>query len=1449
MTSSAETSGSVVVGNVRVQVLASTLVRLEVKGPEGFEDRNTYYIASRAFAGVPYTVETTTGGTLVKTADYTVKVPSNASSLSGITIADANGKQLWAYSTLPTERAFLPGASEKPKAWAIADNPRMVPASWGYSVNASAGANNGWDLANNAPDMYVFLPKGDGMQLRNDYLTLTGRASMLPLSAMGFWDSRWYPYTEQTALQQVSDYRSHDIPLDNLVIDTNWRTSGSTGYDVATNDFPDITRFFSEAHAANVNLMFNDHPQPVTNPDNSLAGALDANEVAFRNTGLLSLLSKGLDTWWFDRNWSVALTTPSAGVNKETWGMYVFQWITSHFNPTRRAMIMANVDGVDNGQLNNPPSIASHRYTFQWTGDITPGNDSLKREIYNALYEGMYAANPYVSADLGGHVGDPTSEGYIRWLQYGTFSPITRVHCSWGMQRMPWAFGEQAESITRDFVKMRYRLLPVYYSLARESYDTGTPMLRRCDYAYPDSTEAKSDDQYLVGDSILAAPIIYNTSDPQTVPSAWLKTPDGQPGLKAEYFANNSLSGSPVLTRTDSNLNFNWGGGSPDSSVPADQFSVRWTGTITVGDYDAHLSLKVDDGVRVYIDDALALNEWGPHDSTTLDVGVRLAAGSTHSIRVEYFEGAGNAVCSMTWQPYSIAAAQRTVWVPQGSWVNVWTGELVNGPRTITVTSPIEQMPLFVKAGSVLPLAPDMSYTGEKPWSPVTLDVYPSAANAATGRLYEDDTKSTSYENGDYRTTALHATSDSTAKQVTVKIDAAKGSYSGALSSRKWSLRLHKTAEWMNAVPSSVTIDGAPTTFTVAQKDASASPFAVDGSSPDGDVTVVNIPESSVSTAHTVVVTYTVGSVLADKTALQKQIAVAAQKVRDASLLSSSSLSALQTALNAANDANAQTNPTQQIVNDTLQNLNSVLSSAITVKTLTRDEYRGVVDLTNEGSIAWAQYGLNDTKSYDRKAGSTQIGPLSAVGNSSDSVRLLLSDSQIRTSWSDGTPTPNADNVAKAVFTVGNGNGSQFSVHIDRPCRLKVYTTTWAGTGKFEVVSSDGSTPIAETFSSGDASNGYTCWTVDFLPYNGFKAQDVTVRYVTVGTQNVSIESATLAAIDNPVVSIDPIPAVIVQGGTSKADALAKLPETGTIKDKAGNSYTVAISWALSAYDSSRSGDYPATGSFTLPAGVDAASSPLQATATVTVNNAIVSVAPASDITVTGGTAKADAIAKLPATTTVKDQAGNTHTVALTWAIAGYDAGKSGGYAATGSFTLPVGVVQSTPATPLHITATVTVNNAIVSVAPVDAVTAPYGTSLDDAIAKLPDTTTVKDQAGNSHTVALTWTIAGYDAGKPNAYTATGSFTLPTGVVQSSPAMPLTVNAAVTVTAAPSSQSAPAGSSGSPSAAPGTSSGTAASSGRIPSAGTGGEAVPLGVLAVLAASAYASLLVLKRRGR
>jgi beta-glucosidase len=127
--------------------------------------------------------------------------------------------------------------------------------------------------------------------------------------------------------------------------------------------------------------------------------------------------------------------------------------------------------------------------------------------------------------------------------------------------------------------------------------------------------------------------------------SKFVTAPDGDSGLKAEYFNNEELKGMPALVRTDKHVHFDWGEGSFAPNQPVDHFSIRWTGYFVpkkTGDYKFYTS--ADDGVRLYLDDENVIDDWQRHSQTLDTYGKRLEAGRAYKIRLEYFEAVGSAI-------------------------------------------------------------------------------------------------------------------------------------------------------------------------------------------------------------------------------------------------------------------------------------------------------------------------------------------------------------------------------------------------------------------------------------------------------------------------------------------------------------------------------------------------------------------------------------------------------------------------------------------------------------------------------------------------------------------------------------------------------------------------------------------------------------------------------------
>ncbi len=146
------------------------------------------------------------------------------------------------------------------------------------------------------------------------------------------------------------------------------------------------------------------------------------------------------------------------------------------------------------------------RYAWNWTGDVGGSWDTLRQTLITMLNIGL-SGIPYTGSDIGGFGGHPSAELFTRWFQMAAFTPFFRGHSATGTpRREPWVYGEPYTSIIRDFLNLRRRLMPYLYTLAEEAAQTGAPLMRPLFWHYPEMADV--DDQFMLGDSLLVAPVL-----------------------------------------------------------------------------------------------------------------------------------------------------------------------------------------------------------------------------------------------------------------------------------------------------------------------------------------------------------------------------------------------------------------------------------------------------------------------------------------------------------------------------------------------------------------------------------------------------------------------------------------------------------------------------------------------------------------------------------------------------------------------------------------------------------------------------------------------------------------------------------------------------------------------------------------------------------------------------
>lgn len=369
--------------------------------------------------------------------------------------------------------------------------------------------------------------------------SLTGPAPMYSKWGYGFIQSRNRYWNWNQVFEVLEKHRALKLPIDVIVVDYIYYGKYGVGsHKFDEEDFPNPEQMIQKLHHEyDVKLLLSIWPTFAEHADTydemKKAGYLlkckalggwfydpynpDAGEEFWKllNDRLYSL---GVDAWWLDA---------SEPDDEET-----FRNIDTYFGPGLDYLniySLLHTSHVYNGQLEENSAdrpflltrsafIGQQRHaTATWSGDVRAKWDDFRKQIPSGL---NFCATgiPYWCTDIGGYKGgwckNPLyRELFIRWFQYGTFCPIFRSHGRrWPLDRKGkneiWSYGRRAISITRDFMNLRYRLLPYIYSTAWKVYSEGYTMMRMLPFDYPeDQNTFDINDQFLFGPSLMVAPV------------------------------------------------------------------------------------------------------------------------------------------------------------------------------------------------------------------------------------------------------------------------------------------------------------------------------------------------------------------------------------------------------------------------------------------------------------------------------------------------------------------------------------------------------------------------------------------------------------------------------------------------------------------------------------------------------------------------------------------------------------------------------------------------------------------------------------------------------------------------------------------------------------------------------------------------------------------------------
>lgn len=503
---------------------------------------------------------------------------------------------------------------------------------------------------------YYIIYGPEPAKILKTYTHLTGRMPLPPKWALGYHQCRWSYESEAIVRELAKEFRTRALPCDVIHLDIDYMR----GYRVFTwspKRFPDPVKLLQDLKAAGFKIV------TIIDPG-----------VKYEPEADYQVFDRGAENDYFVRKADGELFHGYVWPDKALFPDFLRPDVRQWWGDLHKTLTDVGVAGIWNDM--NEPAIASRPFGDDlehiWFPLDAPqgpeGDRATHAETHNlyglmmarACYEGLRRARPnersfvltrsgfagvqkwssvwmgdnqslwehlemslpmlcnmglsgvaFVGCDIGGFAGNATAELFARWMQVGMLYPLMRGHSAMTTARHePWVFGDRVEKICREYLELRYQLLPYFYTLFWEAATTGAPILRPLLYHFPqDAKTYHLYDQVLLGPSLMAAPIY-------------------RPGVE-----------------------------------------------------------------------------------------------------------------------------HRTVYLPQGTWYDWWTGECYHGPTHILAHAPLEKMPLYVRGGGIIAIAPVKQYIEQEITDFLRIRIWPGSGEWT---LYEDDGHSFEYEKGLSATTTYH---------------------------------------------------------------------------------------------------------------------------------------------------------------------------------------------------------------------------------------------------------------------------------------------------------------------------------------------------------------------------------------------------------------------------------------------------------------------------------------------------------------------------------------------------------------------------------------------------------------------------------------------------------------------------------------------------------------------
>ena len=597
-------SNIIIKKDVRISVLTSRLIRTEKQSDGRFCDMPTQTVLNRSFDTPSFDVTDSPSGFTVKTDDVSFVFSPEGELLQAV-MKDMYDNDFRKGNLKGTRRTLdmtkgkvkiEDGILSRDGAAIMDDSTTLVLLDDGTVRPRDEYLHR----RENGTDRYVFAYGHDYKGALRDFYRLTGKTPLIPRFTLGNWWSRYKAYTQEEYLTLMKRFTDSEIPVTVATIDMDWhwvdikkqfgkdvneyikqnrkidgvknnimaafQSSGWTGYSWNTELFPDYKGFLRTLQDNNYKVTVNLHPCDGVrffedmydefaqfmgiDPKSRKTIEFDVSDRKFTE-GYFKFLhnryeEEGVDFWWID--WQQGTGSAIKGLDP--------LWWLNHYHSIdlardgRRPLILSRYAGP-----------GSHRYPLGFSGDTLVVWSALDFQPYFTA-TASNAGYSWWSHDIGGHqMGRRDDELYIRWLQFGVFSPINRLHSTSNefLGKEPWKFSKDTELNATKWLRFRHRLIPYIYTMNMLTHRDGRPLMEPMYYENPEDDDAYNvPNEYWFGTELIVSPITEKISRKTlTAPaSTWL--PEGrytdiftgliyEGGRKIKMFRD--ISSIPVLAK------------------------------------------------------------------------------------------------------------------------------------------------------------------------------------------------------------------------------------------------------------------------------------------------------------------------------------------------------------------------------------------------------------------------------------------------------------------------------------------------------------------------------------------------------------------------------------------------------------------------------------------------------------------------------------------------------------------------------------------------------------------------------------------------------------------------------------------------------------------------------------------------------------------------------------